>query len=56
MKSPNIFFCVMIFVTCCVFTWTAEKPLNQLLGYICIISSMAVFGKIIINKLVDKLP
>ena len=51
MKKYHLFFCTLIFITSCIFTWEAESHLGQELGYIAVVISMAVFSKNIISKL-----
>ncbi|MEP7110248.1 MAG: hypothetical protein ABI760_19790 [Ferruginibacter sp.] len=51
MKTHHLFFCVMLFITCCVFTWKAESTSGQLLGFIALVVSILSIGKIIVSKL-----
>ena len=50
MKTHHLFCCVLIFITCCVFTWRAESTLGAVLGYITLMILIIVMGKTIIDK------
>jgi hypothetical protein len=50
MKKNSLFYCLLIFITCCVFTWKAQSTFGAVLGYIAIMISIVVIGKFIIEK------
>jgi hypothetical protein len=54
MKTHQLFCCLLVFITCCVFAWKAETTLGEVAGYIAVIISMAVFSKNIIGKLLHR--
>jgi uncharacterized membrane protein YgaE (UPF0421/DUF939 family) len=51
MKTPHLFCYLLLFITCCVFTWRAESTLSQELGYLGIIISMLFSSKSMIRRL-----
>ena len=50
MKIHSLFCSLLIFITCCVFTWKAESTLGAVMGYIALIISLSALGKIIIDR------
>ncbi|MEP7143580.1 MAG: hypothetical protein ABI707_11950 [Ferruginibacter sp.] len=50
MKTHHLFCCLLIFITCGIFTWKAESTLGTVLGYFALMISIVVIGKIIIDK------
>ncbi|MCW3093445.1 MAG: hypothetical protein JWP81_4514 [Ferruginibacter sp.] len=51
MKSHYLFCFVLSFITCSIFTWKAESPINETLGFIAVVVSIIGIGKMIVNKL-----
>lgn len=50
MKTPSLLGFLLIFIACCIFTWTAESTLCAVLAYIALVIIMVGIGKNLLGE------